>query len=154
MWKQVINYLIVMIIFGALVCVGKINRKELGTLNDLPQEKSSEHSQKDEYIPLNSITLNLFYNKNDSQNQLDSNARNRWVKPKKRSKYKLKAQVQSNHTNKNESLASSVNSISRENNTFSNTKVCFVSITCNISFHFFNYNYEIGMPTTNQYLCL
>ena len=89
MWKQVINYLIVMIIFGALVCEGKMNRKELGTLNNLPQEQSSEHSQKDEYIPLNSITLNLFYNKNDSQNHSNSNTKDRWVKPKKRSKYKL-----------------------------------------------------------------
>ena len=129
MWKQVINYLIVMIVFGALVCVGKINQNELETLNNLPQEKSLVHSHKDEYIPLNSITLNLFYNKNDSQNQLDSNTRNRWVKPKNRSKYKLKAQVQNNHTNKNESEASSVNSITRTNNTFSTiSKVCLVSI--------------------------
>ena len=127
MWKQVINYLIVMIIFGALVCVGKINQNELETLNNLPQEKSLVHSHKDEYIPLNSITLNLFYNKNDSQNQLDSNTRNRWVKPKKRPKYKLKAQVQNNHTNKIESEASSVNSITRTNNTFSTiSKVCLL----------------------------
>lgn len=129
MWKQVINYLIVMIIFEALVCEGKMNRKEVGTLNNLPQEQSSEHSQKDEYIPLNSITLNLFYNKNDSQNQLNSNTKDRWVKPKKRSKYKLTAQVQNNHTNKNESVFSSVNSISRIDNKLSTiSTVCFISI--------------------------
>lgn len=128
MWKQIINYLIVMIVFGAIVCVGKINQKELGTLNNLPQEKTSEHSHKDEYVSLNSITLNLFYNKNDSQKQLDSNARNRWVKPKKRSKYKLKTQVQNNHTNKNESMGSIVDSYGRANSTLSTTsKVFFVS---------------------------
>ena len=126
MWKQIINYLIVMIVFGAIICVGKINQKELGTLNNLLQEKTSEHSHKDEYIPLNSITLNLFYNKDESQNQLNSNARDRWVKPKKRSKYKLKAQVQNDHTNKNEYMGSSVSSYSRENTTFSTTSKVFL----------------------------
>ena len=108
MWKQVNNYLIVMIVFGAQVCDGKFPPNKLETVNKVKVTKSSKPIQKDEYIPLNSITLNLLYNKNEPSKQLDSNARNRWVKPKKKPKRKLKSKGHLSDMNQNEPTNSNI----------------------------------------------
>ena len=108
MWNKLNNYLIILFVFGAQVCDGKFPPNKLETVKKFEVTKRSKPIQKDEYIPLNSITLNLFYNKNEPSKQLDSNTRKRWVKPKKKPKRKLKSKGHISDMNQNEPKNSNI----------------------------------------------
>ena len=109
MWQQLTNYLMFIVIFGTHDILGKIHQNELQFNDNLKAEKRSNPFRENEYVPLNSITLNLLYNKNRPKHVLDSNKRNRWIKPKKSGKHKNKSHVHHTVANINESTASPSN---------------------------------------------
>ena len=109
MWQQLTNYLMFIVIFGTHDILGKIHQNELQFNDNLKAEKRSTPFRENEYVPLNSITLNLLYNKNRPKHVLDSNKRNRWIKPKKNWKHKNKSHVDHTVSNINESTTSPSN---------------------------------------------
>ena len=85
MWLNVFNYLIVIVIMIRYNVICKIHRNKLESNNTYTFEKRANQPRTHEYVPLNSITLNLLYNKNKPKHVLNSNKRNHWLKPKKKS---------------------------------------------------------------------
>ena len=121
MWQQVINYLMLVLIFGSQDVLGKIHQNELESNDNLRPEKRSNTLKKNEYVPLNSITLNLLYNKNKPKHALNSNKRNRWIKPRKNIKHKLKSNVDYTVANINKSTKSPSNLVDRVTTKISTT---------------------------------
>ena len=113
MLQQLIYYLIVLVIIGAHFAMGKIHPNEIQDGNNSSEGK---RLLKDEYIPLNSITLERLFNKNNPKLGLDPKKRNRWIKPKKKSKQKLKHQETNDGENAIDSKRPPTSSIRRSTN--------------------------------------
>ena len=114
-----------LVIIGAHVTMGKIHPNEMKEENNSSQVKGL---LKDEYIPLNSITLERLYNKNNSKHALDPKKRNRWIKPKKKSTQKLKHHKTNDGKNHIDSKGPPTSSKSRSTN--------IVSLTPKVRFEF------------------
>ena len=130
MLPQLINYLIVLVIIGAHSTIGEIHPNEIQDGIDSFQGKKL---LKDEYIPLNSITLEQFYNKKNPKHGLDPKKRNRWIKPKKKSRQKLKNQETDSGENKIDSKSPPTSSKSRSANIVPTTRKVRLKLVISLS---------------------
>ena len=114
MLLNIFNYLI---FFGMIAwndVSSKIHRNQLDSNDSYTFERRSNQLQKHEYVPLNSITLNLLYNKNKPQHVLDSNKRNHWSKLKKKKKGVQKnSNVEKNKTLHEKQFTNTLNNLNQ-----------------------------------------
>ena len=103
MWQNIFIYLIVSVIMIRYNVICKIHRNKLDSNNSYTFEKRANQPKIQEYVPLNSITLNLLYNKNKPKHVLNSNKRNHWLKPKKKGGQKNGNIIVSKNTDSDES---------------------------------------------------
>ena len=64
--------------------LGKIHRKRLESNDTYTFSRRNDHTANDEYVPLNSITLNLLYNKDNANPNLQYEQSSHWFKKKKK----------------------------------------------------------------------
>ena len=64
--------------------LGKILRKRLESNDTYTFSRRNDHPANDEYVPLNSITLNLLYNNNKANPNLEYEQSSHWFKKKKK----------------------------------------------------------------------
>ena len=63
--------------------LGKIHRNRLESNDTYTFSRRNDHPTNDEYVPLNSITLNLLYNNNNANPNLEYEQSSHWFKKKK-----------------------------------------------------------------------
>ena len=64
--------------------LGKIHRNRLESNDTYTFSRRNDHPTSDEYVPLNSITLNLLYNNNNANPNLEYEQSSHWFKKKKK----------------------------------------------------------------------
>ena len=79
-----IFYLLVIVAIASHEIVCKIRRNRLHSNDSFTFSRKDDQLKKNEYVPLNSFTLNLLYNKNQPNNAISSEKSSLWLKPKKK----------------------------------------------------------------------
>ena len=77
-----IHVLLISIMWNEIL--GKILKNRLQSNDTYTFSRRNDHSTNDEYVPLNSITLNLLYNKNNANPNLEYEQSSHWFKKKKK----------------------------------------------------------------------
>ena len=110
--------------------LGKIHRTRLQSNDTYTFSRRNDNPTNDEYVPLNSITLNLLYNKNKANPSLEYEQSSHWFKKKK------KGQNTSLNKDKlsilNPNISNSVPSNSGQKNTTQTTTLYQVCISIRI----------------------
>ena len=77
-----IHVLLISIMWNEIL--GKILKNRLQSNDTYTFSRRNDHSTNDEYVPLNSITLNLLYNNNNANPNLEYEQSSHWFKKKKK----------------------------------------------------------------------
>ena len=77
-----IHILLISIMWNEIL--GKIHRNRLESNDTYTFSRRNDHPTNDEYVPLNSITLNLLYNNNKANPNLEYAQSSHWFKKKKK----------------------------------------------------------------------